>query len=315
MTSHIPVLLNEILDEFSSLDDGAIFIDGTLGAGGHSLAIAEKNNSNKKKIQILGIDKDESALKIAQKRFEAGGIAEQLIAVNDDYKNIATILSGKDIEQVDGVLIDMGVSSMQLDDKSRGFSFADPAAPIDMRMNQDQKFCAADVVNHYGEARLADLIFHYGDERFSRQIARNIVKNRPIKNMGELIEAIKVAMPAKARFAGTKHFATRTLQALRIEVNNELIGVERVIDDVIEILKSGAKLAIITFHSLEDKIVKDKFRELAKDCICPPRAPICICKHQAAIKMITKKPIVPSEQEILANPRSRSAKLRIIEKI
>lgn len=224
----------------------------------------------------------------------------------------------KNDELVDGALLDLGVSSMQFDSKERGFSFSEPSASLDMRMDQEQKITAAGILNRYPREKIEQILKEFGEERFARIISINIVKergNKQFQEVGDLLSVLEKSIPVKIQKTSKIHFATRTFQALRIEINEELKYLEKTIRDFVDLLKPNSKLAIISFHSLEDRIVKQTFKELAKECICPPKAPICNCNHKAKIKKLTRKPIIPSEEEINVNPRSRSAKLRIVEKL
>lgn len=332
---HISVLKKETIDQFEYLAEieSPIFVDGTLGLAGHSLAIAKIN----KKIKIIGIDKDEKALEIAKNKVKENNLYENFILIENDFNNIKEILkqctslsnllgataSVHDDGQIndlkiDGALIDLGVSSIQLDDKSRGFSFSDLNAPLDMRMNLSQEFNAKEIVNHYSEQQIAKILTEYGEEPFSKKIAKNICKyrkNKHIEKVSDLLWVLEKSIPLKIQKTSKKHFATNSFRALRIEVNNELGDLSKTLKQFVGYLKPKAKLAVITFHSTEDRIVKNVFKELSASCICHQNAPICTCNHKATIKLINKKPIVPSEIEIVSNPRSRSAKLRIVEKI
>lgn len=317
---HIPVLKKEVLEQFeylSGLEPG-YFVDGTLGFGGHASAIAEKSKAQSSNVKIIGIDKDGIALEQAKKIVTDAGLSDSFIFIHNDFKNIAEILEELNVEQVDGCLLDLGVSSMQLDDKARGFSFADPNAALDMRMDQTQELDAKKVVNYYSEKQLEDIIRNYGEEKHAYKIAKNICKNRKHKQLetvGDLLYSIEPAIPVIERRKSRIHFATRTFQAIRVEVNSELDILEQSIRDVVAKLRVGAKIAIISFHSLEDRIVKNTFRDLASDCSCPPGAPICNCTKESEVKITTTKPIIPSEDETRDNPRARSAKLRVAEKI
>lgn len=318
--NHISVLKNETTTEFEYLAglENPIFVDGTLGLAGHSSEIANFLKAKGRDFKIIAIDKDEKALDISHERIKTIGLKNHFIFIQDDFKNIEQIVKHLDIQQIDGALMDLGVSSMQLDDKSRGFSFTDPNSSLDMRMDQKQDFSAIDIINDYASEKLAKIFFDYGEEQYGNSIAKAIAKARTsekIKTVGQLLEIIKSAVPPKYVYKSGKHFATRTFQALRIEVNRELIGLDKAIQDFVKLLAPGTKLAIITFHSLEDRIVKNAFKELASECICPPKAPQCICNHKASVRMEHKKPILPSEDEIRSNPRSRSAKLRVVEKL
>jgi len=328
---HVPVLEKEIVEAFGYLGelDSPVFVDGTLGAGGHSVRIAESQKlthstgsgqavkSQGEALRIVGIDKDSEALKIAKKNIEAVGLSHNFILIHNDFKNITTVLESLGIERTDGALLDLGVSSMQLDGKERGFSFQDPNQPLDMRMDQNQAKTAEEVVNSYPEKELKRIIFEFGEERFAGKIARMIIQERKttrIETVGQLVDIIIRSMPRPAGRLSRIHPATRTFQALRIEVNEELAGLNKAIEQYAGFLSHGGKLAIISFHSLEDRIVKQTFVKLANPCTCPPKMP-CVCGKKPEIRIMTKKPILPDDTEIRANPRSRSAKLRILEKI
>lgn len=319
---HIPVLKNEIIESFEYLKDlkNPIFVDGTLGAAGHSLAIAqnqkEKGRNNDIALKMLGIDQDEEALKIAKNNIKSTNLGENFILVHDNFKNVKDILNDLNISKINGALIDLGVSSMQLDQSERGFSFKDPNQPLDMRMDQTRKFDAKFILGNYPEARIEHILREYGEEPFAKTIAKNIRETRKIKrieSIGDLLDIISKSVPSKFKY-GRTHFATRTFQALRIEVNSELIKLDNAIYDFVEVLDKGGKLAVITFHSLEDRIVKHAFLKLANPCECPKEMP-CICGKKPVIRIITRKPILPTDTEMQNNARSRSAKLRILEKI
>ena len=284
------------------LKDGGVYVDGTLGGGGHAKALLSQQKVTSGKIKVIGIDQDLEAIFAAKNNLAE--FKDQVEFVHDNYSNLPSILENKEIEKVDGILLDLGVSSYQLDNIERGFSFKDDA-PLDMRMNKEQEFTAEDIVNLYDEDKLADVIYKYGEERYSRQIAKKIAEARkisPIKTTNQLVEIIKTATPPKYRFGNRIHFATRVFQALRIETNDELDVLAKFIPETCELLNRGGRLAIISFHSLEDRIVKHLFRDIEN---------LCSGKY----KVLTKKPIVASEEEITANPRSRSAKMRVLEKI
>lgn len=304
---HIPVLFNETI-EMLDCKPGDIIVDGTLGGGGHAQAILERILPGG---TLIGIDRDPDALEAASRRLHK--YQDSLITVHDNFANLESILDKLGIEAIDGMIMDLGVSSYQLDKGSRGFSYQSDA-PLDMRMDPTQELSAHDVVNKYDERRLARIISQYGEEKWAARIAKFIVNNRPINTTEELAQVIKAAIPAKARRRGP-HPAKRTFQAIRIEVNKELEILEGAIESAVCKLRSGARLCIITFHSLEDRIVKNTFRKLQNPCSCPPNAPICICGNQPLVKVITRKPIIPSQQEISQNPRSRSAKLRACQKL
>lgn len=307
--NHVSVLLNECLDALNIKEDG-IYVDGTLGGAGHSSEILKRLSQEGR---LIGIDQDTDALKAAQNRLQN---FNNVTFVHNNFHNIKQILDELDIEEVDGILMDLGVSSYQLDKGERGFSYMKDA-PLDMRMNRDNDFSAYDVVNTYSEEELYRIIRDYGEEKFAKRIATFIVNARVEKNIEttlELVEIIKNAIPAKARREGP-HPAKRTFQAIRIEVNSELSILNRAIEDGVDKLSKGGRMAIITFHSLEDRIVKNKFRDLAVSCRCPKEFPICVCGEKAKVKVISRKAIEPTKEEVEINPRSRSAKLRVIEKI
>ena len=304
---HISVLLNECIDNLNIKPDG-IYVDGTMGGGGHSLEIAKRLTTGR----LICIDQDPNAHEAAGKRLAE--YKDRITFVRDNFGNIKSILDSLGIEKIDGMLLDIGVSSHQLDEAERGFSYQQDA-PLDMRMNPDRPFSAYDVVNGYDEDELDRVIFTYGEERWARRIAQFIVKEReakPIETTGELVDIIKKAVPKGARKDGP-HPAKRTFQAIRIEVNGELEVLQRVIDDVAARLAVGGRLCIITFHSLEDRIVKEAFRKQENPCICPPQFPVCVCGKKPLGRVITRKPILPSKEELEENPRSRSAKLRVLE--
>ena len=304
---HISVLLNECIDNLNITPDG-IYVDGTMGGGGHSLEIAKRLTTGR----LICIDQDPNAHEAAGKRLAE--YKDRITFVRDNFGNIANILDSLGIEKIDGMLLDIGVSSHQLDEAERGFSYQQDA-PLDMRTNPDRPFSAYDVVNGYDEDELDRVIFTYGEERWARRIAQFIVKEReakPIETTGELVDIIKKAVPKGARKDGP-HPAKRTFQAIRIEVNGELEVLQRAIDDVAARLAVGGRLCIITFHSLEDRIVKEAFRKQENPCICPPQFPVCVCGKKPLGRVITRKPILPSKEELEENPRSRSAKLRVLE--
>ncbi|MBC8588504.1 16S rRNA (cytosine(1402)-N(4))-methyltransferase RsmH [Paratissierella segnis] len=306
---HVSVLLNEVIEGLNIKENG-IYVDGTLGGAGHSLEIVKRLKDGK----LIGIDQDLDALEKASKVLEP--YQEKINLIHSNYENIQQVLDDINIPKVDGILLDLGVSSYQLDENTRGFSY-NKDAPLDMRMDSTSEFSAWDVVNKYPKEELEGIIFKYGEERWAKRIAEFIVNEREIKPINstlELVSVIKKAIPKKARMEG-HHPAKKTFQAIRIEVNRELEVLECSIENMVNLLNSGGRLAIITFHSLEDRIVKDKYKELYKDCICPPDLPQCICDKKREIEIITRKPIVPSLDEIESNPRSRSAKLRIAEKL
>jgi 16S rRNA (cytosine1402-N4)-methyltransferase len=302
--AHLPVLLQTIITALQPKPAGR-YIDGTLGAGGHSSSILEESSPDG---EVLGFDLDPQALALTHQRLASYG--ERAHIVQASYTTMKVEAEKLGWNAVDGILLDFGVSSMQLDTPERGFSFLHDG-PLDMRFSPQATQSAADLVNTLPEAELADIIFRYGEERLSRKIARVIVNNRPIQTTGELANLILNRIGKKERI----HPATRTFQALRIAVNNELESVETVIPLAVSLLKPGGRLAIISFHSLEDRLVKEYFRRESTDCLCPPRQPVCTCGHKAIIKEINRKPIIADETESQANSRARSAKLRIAEKL
>lgn len=305
---HVSVLLNECLDALNIKDDG-IYVDCTLGGAGHSSHILQRLSKDG---LLVGIDQDTDALKAAGERLKE---YENKKLIHNNFHNIDSILEELEIPKVDGILMDLGVSSYQLDEGERGFSYMKDA-PLDMRMNREREFSAYDIVNSYSMEDLWRIIRDYGEEKFAKRIAEFIVNRReekPIETTLELVDIIKAAIPAKARREGP-HPAKRTFQAIRIEVNGELEILNKAIEDGVNRLNKGGRMAIITFHSLEDRIVKLKFRELANPCTCPKEFPICVCGKKPLVKLISRKAIEPSKEEVEENPRSRSAKLRVIER-
>lgn len=306
---HKPVLLEETIEYLNCKKDG-IYIDGTLGRGGHTEVILEKLQGTG---MLIGIDRDIEAINKVKERY---GNLENLFLFHDNYVNIPVIMEKMGIKEVDGMLFDLGVSSPQFDNPERGFSY-NYDAPLDMRMDQEQKLTAADLVNGYSQEELTRIIRDYGEEKWASRIAEFIVnyrKRKPIESTLELVGIIKAAIPAAARRTGG-HPARRTFQALRIATNDELNQLEEMLDRVVPYLRKGGRICVISFHSLEDRIVKNKFRELAWKCTCPPDFPVCVCGQKAELKIITRKPVTASEEELGDNPRARSAKLRVAEKI
>jgi 16S rRNA (cytosine1402-N4)-methyltransferase len=301
---HQPVLYHEIILALQPKNKG-LYVDGTLGAGGHARGILEACAPDGR---LLGLDVDPQALALARKTLAPYGERARLIQAS--YDSLSEILQDIRWEKVDGILLDLGLSSMQLEAPERGFSFQKDA-PLDMRFDPASPTTAADLINTLPQEELADLIYRYGEERASRRIAQAIVRARPLRTTRQLAAVIESVLPRK----GHIHPATQTFQALRIAVNQELERVESVLPQAVAALRSGGRLAIISFHSLEDRIVKDYFRRERRDCICPPKQPVCTCGHKATLKEITRKPIIPGEVEIAANPRARSAKLRGVEKL
>lgn len=307
--AHISVLLNEAVDALEVKDNG-IYADGTLGGGGHSEEILKRNSS----LRLIGIDRDTDAISAAGKRLQS--FSDRITLVNSNFADIKQVLRNLGIDKIDGAVLDLGVSSYQLDNADRGFSYMKDA-PLDMRMNQKDTKSAYDVVNTYDKNELTDIFFRYGEEKWSKRIAEFIVnrrENKPIETTKELADIILAAIPAGARDRGS-HPAKRVFQAIRIEVNGELEILKNAITDFVSCLNKGGRLAIITFHSLEDRIVKQCFSELAAGCTCPKDFPVCVCGKQPAVKVITKKPLLPTEEEQTYNSRSKSAKLRVVQKL
>ncbi len=306
---HISVLLQECIDGLNIKPDG-IYVDGTLGGAGHSGQIVRHLDTG----LLIGIDRDPVALKAAGERLAA--YSNNVKLVHSNFCEMADVLEKLEITGVDGILMDLGVSSPQLDDSSRGFSYmAD--APLDMRMNGEDSLSAYEVVNTWPQEELKRILYDYGEERYAPQIASAICRRRenaPIKTTLELVDVIRSAMPPAA-LREKQHPAKRSFQAIRIAVNDELGSVEKAMKAAIPLLKPGGRLAVITFHSLEDRIVKNAMVEASKGCTCPPNFPVCVCGNKPKVKLITKKPMVASEEELEVNPRSRSAKLRICEKL
>lgn len=308
--NHTSVLLNETIEGLKIKPDG-IYVDGTLGGGGHSFEIAKRLNDNGR---LIGIDQDEAAILAAGERLKDFG--DKVIIVRSNYRNALSVLHDLGIEKIDGMMLDLGVSSYQLDTQERGFSYRYDA-PLDMRMDLRQTLTAKDIVNGYSETELFHIIRDYGEDRFAKNIAKHIVMARAkktIETTGELNEIIRAAIPAKMRAEGG-HPSKRTYQAIRIECNKELEVLKESLEELIGILNPGGRLCIITFHSLEDRIVKTAFKKAENPCTCPPSFPVCVCGKKSQGKVITGKPVLPCEEEMESNPRSKSAKLRIFEKI
>ena len=307
---HIPVLFHEIMDIMAP-QPGEVFVDCTLGGGGHSRGFLERMGDDGR---LIGIDQDTNALQAAGANLAEFG--DRVTYVHSNYNNLDEILNTYAPDGVDGILFDIGVSSHQLDEKDRGFSYMQDA-PLDMRMNQSQSFSAWDVVNTYSEEELHRIIKEYGEERWAKRVAQFIVefrREKPVETTGELVDIIKRAIPKGAREEGS-HPAKRTFQAIRIEVNDELGVLTRTISVAAKHLKKGGRLGIISFHSLEDRIVKEQFRYLASDCICPPELPFCQCDKVSEVKILTRKPVTATKEELEANSRSKSAKFRAVVKI
>ncbi len=305
---HVPVMLKPCLDALAIKPDG-IYIDGTLGGAGHSFEIAKRLTTGR----LIGFDRDPAAIQASRVRLASFG--DTVTFINRNHSEVKATLEELSVSQIAGALLDLGVSSHQLDEAERGFSYMQDA-PLDMRMNPNDSMSAYDVVNTYTKQELENIIFTYGEERWAKRIAEFIEdarKNSPIKSTGELVDIIKKAVPKSARRDGP-HPAKRTFQAIRIEVNNELGSLKQTVYDFIDALAPGGRLAIITFHSLEDRIVKTAYRDKEKGCICPPECPVCVCGIKSSGKVISRKPILPTEAELEENPRARSAKLRVFEK-
>ena len=308
--SHVSVLLRECIEALSIKPDG-IYVDCTTGGGGHSLEIVKRLTAGGR---LIAIDRDEDALRAAGARL--GDYADRVTFVHSNYAMLQSVLADLGIPKADGVLADLGVSSYQLDTAERGFSYMQDA-PLDMRMDREQPLSARDVVNTYSEEELRRILYDYGEEKFARNIAANIVKRRserPIETTLELAELVKGSMPKAAREGG-HHPAKRTFQAIRIEVNAELSSIPPALDAAVHALNPGGRVAVITFHSLEDRLVKQKFAALSSGCTCPREFPVCVCGKKPVVRVITKKPVTAGEDELEVNPRSRSAKLRVAEKI
>ena len=305
---HTSVLLQEVIDGLAVKPDG-IYVDGTLGGGGHSYEIAKRLTDGR----LIGIDQDQAAIEAAGMRLSPFG--DKVTIVRSNYRNTREVLSELGIEKIDGMILDLGVSSYQFDTKERGFSYRFDS-PLDMRMDTRQSFSAKEIVNGYSEMELYHVIRDYGEDKFAKNIAKHIVmarKKKPVETTGELCEIIKAAIPAKIRAEGG-HPAKRTFQAIRIECNKELEVLRESLETLIELLNPGGRLCIITFHSLEDRIVKAAFKKAENPCICPPNFPVCTCGRVSQGKVVTGKPILPGEEEVSENPRAASAKLRIFEK-
>jgi len=307
--SHRSVLLDECIEGLAIRPDG-VYVDGTAGGGGHSSEIAARLEGGK----LIAIDQDETAVAVVTERLARFG--ERVTVVRSNFCEVADVCRGLGIDGIDGLLLDLGVSSYQLDTPERGFSY-NADAPLDMRMDKRKALDAYQVVNTYDEARLKKILFEYGEERFSASIAAAIVRERekhPIESTAQLSNLIKYAIPPAAREGG-HHPAKRSFQAIRIEVNAELDVIEPAIRDAVSLLRPGGRVAIITFHSLEDRIVKQTFADLARGCDCPKSLPICVCGKKPVVRLVNRKPILPSKNELEENPRSRSAKLRVAEKL
>ena len=307
---HVSVLLNETVDGLNVKPDG-VYVDATLGGGGHAYEVCRRLGS---KGRFIGIDQDADAIKAAGERLK--GFGEKVTIIRSNYRDMKPQLQNIGVDKVDGIVIDLGVSSYQLDTAERGFSYR-VDAPLDMRMDNRQSLTAEVVVNEYSESELFHIIKDYGEDQFAKNIAKHIVRMRNeigrITTTGQLVEAVKAAIPMKFRATGG-HPAKQTFQAIRIEVNKELDVLENSIDDMIELLNDGGRLSIITFHSLEDRIVKNGFKKNVDVCTCPPNFPVCVCGNKPKGMIITRKPIVPTEEELEVNKRAKSSKLRVFER-
>ncbi|KXO16845.1 S-adenosyl-methyltransferase MraW [Clostridiales bacterium KA00134] len=307
---HKPVLFDEVIENLN-IRPSKIYLDGTLGGAGHSSEILRRLCGDG---LLIGLDQDEKAIEVSRERLEKIGSNFKLF--NTNYENFEAVLDGLGIDKLDGILLDLGVSSYQFDMKERGFSYRLDSR-LDMRMDRKQEFSAWDIVNKYSEGEIARILLVYGEERWARRIANFIVKKReekPIDTTFELVEIIKAAIPKKVRREGS-HPAKKTFQALRIETNHELDVLKKSLGKMIDRLNPGGRICVISFHSLEDHLVKDIFKYYYLDCVCPPEIPVCICDKKREIEIISKNPILPSDEEILYNNRSRSAKLRVAEKL
>lgn len=309
--NHYSVLLNETIENLNIKPDG-IYVDGTLGGGGHAYQVASRLSE---KGRLIGIDQDADAIAAAGERLKEFG--DKITIIRSNYANMKEELHRIGVEKVDGIVLDLGVSSFQLDTPERGFTYRDENAPLDMRMDDRQRLTAKDIVNGYSEMDLYRIIRDYGEDKFAKNIAKHIVQERakkPIETTGELTEIIRASIPMKVQVTGG-HPAKRTFQAIRIELNKELEVLQNNLDDMIDLLNPGGRICIITFHSLEDRIVKTNFKRNENPCTCPSDFPVCVCGKKSKGKVVTRKPILPSEEELEVNSRSKSAKLRVFERV
>ena len=309
--NHYSVLLNETIENLNIKPDG-IYVDGTLGGGGHAYQVASRLSE---KGRLIGIDQDADAIAAAGERLKEFG--DKITIIRSNYANMKEELHRIGVEKVDGIVLDLGVSSFQLDTPERGFTYRDENAPLDMRMDDRQSLTAKDIVNGYSEMDLYRIIRDYGEDKFAKNIAKHIVQERakkPIETTGELTEIIRASIPMKVQVTGG-HPAKRTFQAIRIELNKELEVLQNNLDDMIDLLNPGGRICIITFHSLEDRIVKTNFKRNENPCTCPSDYPVCVCGKKSKGKVVTRKPILPSEEELEVNSRSKSAKLRVFERV
>ena len=309
--NHYSVLLNETIENLNIKPDG-IYVDGTLGGGGHAYQVASRLSE---KGRLIGIDQDADAIAAAGERLKEFG--DKITIIRSNYANMKEELHRIGVEKVDGIVLDLGVSSFRLDTPERGFTYRDENAPLDMRMDDRQSLTAKDIVNGYSEMDLYRIIRDYGEDKFAKNIAKHIVQERakkPIETTGELTEIIRASIPMKVQVTGG-HPAKRTFQAIRIELNKELEVLQNNLDDMIDLLNPGGRICIITFHSLEDRIVKTNFKRNENPCTCPSDFPVCVCGKKSKGKVVTRKPILPSEEELEVNSRSKSAKLRVFERV
>lgn len=309
--NHYSVLLNETIENLNIKPDG-IYVDGTLGGGGHAYQVASRLSE---KGRLIGIDQDADAIAAAGEGLKEFG--DKITIIRSNYANMKEELHRIGVEKVDGIVLDLGVSSFQLDTPERGFTYRDENAPLDMRMDDRQSLTAKDIVNGYSEMDLYRIIRDYGEDKFAKNIAKHIVQERakkPIETTGELTEIIRASIPMKVQVTGG-HPAKRTFQAIRIELNKELEVLQNNLDDMIDLLNPGGRICIITFHSLEDRIVKTNFKRNENPCTCPSDFPVCVCGKKSKGKVVTRKPILPSEEELEVNSRSKSAKLRVFERV
>ena len=309
--NHYSVLLNETIENLNIKPDG-IYVDGTLGGGGHAYQVASRLSE---KGRLIGIDQDADAIAAAGERLKEFG--DKITIIRSNYANMKEELHRIGVEKVDGIVLDLGVSSFQLDTPERGFTYRDENAPLDMRMDDRQSLTAKDIVNGYSEMDLYRIIRDYGEDKFAKNIAKHIVQERakkPSETTGELTEIIRASIPMKVQVTGG-HPAKRTFQAIRIELNKELEVLQNNLDDMIDLLNPGGRICIITFHSLEDRIVKTNFKRNENPCTCPSDFPVCVCGKKSKGKVVTRKPILPSEEELEVNSRSKSAKLRVFERV
>ena len=309
--NHYSVLLNETIENLNIKPDG-IYVDGTLGGGGHAYQVALRLSE---KGRLIGIDQDADAIAAAGERLKEFG--DKITIIRSNYANMKEELHRIGVEKVDGIVLDLGVSSFQLDTPERGFTYRDENAPLDMRMDDRQSLTAKDIVNGYSEMDLYRIIRDYGEDKFAKNIAKHIVQERakkPIETTGELTEIIRASIPMKVQVTGG-HPAKRTFQAIRIELNKELEVLQNNLDDMIDLLNPGGRICIITFHSLEDRIVKTNFKRNENPCTCPSDFPVCVCGKKSKGKVVTRKPSLPSEEELEVNSRSKRAKLRVFERV